>query len=69
VTLDGRPGVWFFSLDCASMLAVIGARLGIHLPYFSAAIRMTRPDSGKHPPLLHFAALQDVRFWWPVRVR
>ena len=156
VTLDGRPGVWFFSLDCASMLAVIGARLGIHLPYFRAAMRMTRPDSGTlryhsrrwsiagrpaafagtygaigpvaapapeslehflteryslyasdgrriwradidharwplqravatiennsmiaaagirtpdHPPLLHFAAFQDVRFWWPVRVR
>ena len=48
VTLDGRPGVWFFSLDCASMLAVIGARLGIHLPYFRAAMRMTRPDSGTH---------------------
>ena len=156
VTLDGRPGVWFFSLDCASMLAVIGARLGIHLPYFRAAMRMTRPDSGtrryhsrrwsiagrpaafagtygaigpvavpvreslehflteryslyasdgrriwraeivhapwplqravaiiehnsmieaagirthEHPPLLHFAAFQDVRVWWPVRVR
>ncbi len=156
VTLDGRPGVWFFSLDCASLLAVIGARVGIHLPYFRAAMRMTRPDSGtchyqsrrwsiagrpaafagtyralgpiaapvpgslehflteryslyasdgnriwrgdivhsrwplqsaaatiehnsmieaagiripEHPPLLHFAAFQDVRFWWPVRVR
>ena len=23
----------------------------------------------EHPPLLHFAAFQDVRFWWPVRVR
>ena len=42
VTLDGRPGVWFFSLDCASTLAVIGARVGIHLPYFRAAMRMTR---------------------------
>jgi len=155
VTLDGRPGVWFFSLDAASTLAVIGARLGIHLPYFRAAMRMTRRDGlieyasdrwsmagphasfradyrgvgpaaspaegtlehflteryalyasdGKriwrgdivhppwslqageahidrnsmiaaarvrapgHEPLLHFAAFQDVRFWWPVRVR
>jgi len=155
VTLDGRPGVWFFSLDCASLLAVIGARVGIHLPYFRAAMGMTRSDDtiayqsrrwsiagapaafsavyrgvgalttpapgsrdhflteryclyasdGKriwrgdivHPPwilqegdatiahnsmitaagiraprdapLLHFSAFQDVRFWWPVRVR
>jgi uncharacterized protein len=44
VTLDGRPGVWFFSLDAASSLAVIGARLGIHLPYFRASMQMTRRD-------------------------
>ena len=155
VTLDGRPGVWFFSLDAASSLAVIGARLGIRLPYFRAAMQMKRQDGtihyrserwsiaghpasfaatyrgtgpaapaapgslehflaeryalyasdGKriwrgdivhppwnlqtaeariernsmiaaagvgapgHEPLLHFAAFQDVRFWWPVRVR
>ena len=155
VTLDGRPGVWFFSLDAASMLAVIGARLGIRLPYFRASMAMSaREDvisytsrrwpiagnpasfaatyqgigpaappapgtlehflteryalyasNGKriwrgdifHPrwniqagsaridhnsmiaaagirspdgePLLHFAKFQDVRLWWPVRVR
>jgi len=155
VTLDGRPGVWFFSLDCASMLAVIGARVGIYLPYFRATMSMTRhnetiryrsrrwpiggpaaqfaasyrgvgpaaePAPGTldhflaeryclysadqerlwradifHPrwslqpaeatiehnsmataaglavndeaPLLHFSSFQDVRFWWPVRVR
>lgn len=46
VTLDGRPGVWFFSLDCASLLAVIGARVGIHLPYFRAAMDMTRQADG-----------------------
>jgi uncharacterized protein len=153
VTLDGRPGVWFFSLDAASSWAVIGARLGIRLPYFRAAMRRTQRDGaigyasdrwsiagapasfaatyrgleplaepgpldrfltdryslyasdGKrlwrgdiiHPPwalqaaearvdrnsmiaaagieaaggtpLLHFSAFQDVRFWWPVRVR
>jgi uncharacterized protein YqjF (DUF2071 family) len=155
VTLDGRPGVWFFSLDAASMLAVIGARLGIRLPYFRASMEMSAREgvisytserwriagspasfaaayqgigpaaspapgtlehflteryalyasSGKriwrgdihHPrwnlqagsaridrnsmiaaagirspddePLLHFARFQDVRLWWPVRVR
>jgi len=156
VTLDGRPGIWFFSLDCASSLAVIGARVGVHLPYYRATMNMTRtagaveyesrrwslsgppaafaamyrgtgvefiPAPGSldhflteryclyssdgqriwrgdiiHPrwrlqtaeaaisinsmlaaasvrplaaqrPLLHFAAFQDVRFWWPQRVR
>jgi uncharacterized protein YqjF (DUF2071 family) len=40
VSLDGKPGVWFFSLDCESSLAVIGARIGAHLPYFRAAMQM-----------------------------
>jgi uncharacterized protein YqjF (DUF2071 family) len=34
------PGVWFFSLDAASRLAVAGARLGYALPYFHARIDM-----------------------------
>ena len=155
VTLDGRPGIWFFSLDCESSLAVLGARMGVRLPYFRADMRMNRANNaieydsqrwsilgapaafsatykgigaayvpapgsldhflteryclyssdGKriwrgdifhprwslqageaqidtnsmlaaagvkaigHDPLLHFAAFQDARFWWPTRVR
>jgi len=34
----GKAGVYFFSLDANSALAVIGARLLFHLPYYSAAI-------------------------------
>ncbi|MFB3813592.1 MAG: YqjF family protein [Terriglobales bacterium] len=34
--LDGKPGVYFFSLDCESLLAVIGARIGHGLPYLYA---------------------------------
>lgn len=38
---SGRePGVWFFSLDAASRLAVAGARLGFRLPYFHARVTM-----------------------------
>lgn len=41
VTLPGRgPGIWFFSLDAASLAAVAGARLSVRLPYFPA--RMER---------------------------
>jgi uncharacterized protein len=36
VTLGGRPGIWFFSLDAASMLAVAAARGLYRLPYFRA---------------------------------
>jgi uncharacterized protein len=35
---DGRPGVWFFSLDAGSALAVEGARRFFHLPYLHAAM-------------------------------
>ena len=38
------PGVWFFSLDAASRLAVTGARAGYHLPYFRAQMTMKRSD-------------------------
>jgi uncharacterized protein YqjF (DUF2071 family) len=40
VHLDGVPGVWFFSLDAASRLAVWGARKFYHLPYFNAEMSL-----------------------------
>jgi uncharacterized protein len=40
VHLDGVPGVWFFSLDAANPLAVYGARLGFHLPYYRAEMEL-----------------------------
>ena len=36
VQYQGVPGVWFFSLDAASRLAVCGARRFYYLPYFNA---------------------------------
>ncbi len=39
VVRDGKPGVWFFSLDAANALAVFGARKIFHLPYFLAEMR------------------------------
>jgi len=39
VHLDGRdPGVWFFSLDASSSIAVTAARAAYKLPYFDADI-------------------------------
>lgn len=38
VTHDGTPGVYFFSLDAEGLLAVLGARLYHHLPYYYAKI-------------------------------
>jgi len=36
VEVDGKPGVWFVSLDAANSLAVWAARRFFHLPYFRA---------------------------------
>ncbi len=46
VVRDGVPGVWFFSLDAASSLAVLTARAWFRLPYFKARMRMTRSRRG-----------------------
>jgi uncharacterized protein YqjF (DUF2071 family) len=40
VHLDGVPGVWFFSLDANSLVAVTGARTLFRLPYFHSRIEM-----------------------------
>jgi hypothetical protein len=40
VTLDGRPGVFFFSLDTPNLPAVWGARIFYRLPYFHAHIKV-----------------------------
>lgn len=42
VTLDDKPGIWFFSLDAGSKLAVWGARLGYRLPYHEADMTVRR---------------------------
>ena len=38
VTVDGKPGVYFFSLDAARVLAVRAARFLFNLPYFVASM-------------------------------
>jgi uncharacterized protein YqjF (DUF2071 family) len=62
---NGKRGVFFFSLDCTSLLAVTGARTLFHLPYFLAAIQrgergrrieyQSRRLAGKQRPRLDMA--------------
>ena len=40
VTVDGKPGVWFFCLDAGNPVAVSLARTTFHLPYFNAAFQI-----------------------------
>lgn len=46
VTVDGKPGVWFFSLDAESRIAVRVARATFNLPYMDATMSMVRHDDG-----------------------
>jgi uncharacterized protein len=43
-----KPGVYFFSLDAANPLAVIGARIGFKLPYFNAKMKFTEQGERIH---------------------
>jgi uncharacterized protein len=44
VHLDGVPGVWFFSLDANSLVAVLAARTFFHLPYHQAEIHLEQQN-------------------------
>jgi len=52
---DGRPGIWFLSLDAARLGAVAVARASYRLPYFWSSMRITGPAgqgplAGQSPP-------------------
>lgn len=45
VNHNGKPGVWFFSLEAANPLAVMVARLTFNLPYFNAKMSLQQSDN------------------------
>lgn len=48
VVAEGKPGVWFFSLDAGNSLAVAIARRWFHLPYFRASMSCEERDGWIH---------------------
>jgi len=48
VKTPGRSGVWFFSLDAASRLAVRAARFWYGLPYYDARMRVVQEGATVH---------------------
>jgi uncharacterized protein len=48
VTADGKPGVYFFSLEAGNPFAVAIARSVFHLPYFNALMECKRSDDTIH---------------------
>jgi hypothetical protein len=58
VHLNGSdPGVWFFSLDASSAIAVAAARAAYHLPYFHATMEFL--VSSDSPPVIDFESRRD----------
>ncbi|EMI57742.1 YqjF family protein [Rhodopirellula sallentina] len=47
VSIDGKPGVWFLSLDAESPFAVRAARATFNLPYKDAVMSMQRSTHGE----------------------
>jgi uncharacterized protein YqjF (DUF2071 family) len=61
----GRPGVWFYSLDCNQPLAVAIARRWFHLPYFHARMSSTKRDGAIHYESRRRRSFQPSdRFTW-----
>jgi hypothetical protein len=48
VTKNGKGGIYFFSLDAAHILAVIGARIWFSLPYFFAQMAVKKQGDNIH---------------------
>ncbi len=48
VSVDGKPGVWFFCLEATNPIAVRAARKLFHLPYMDAKIRLA--NAGQNNP-------------------
>ena len=48
VNYEGKPGVWFFSLDIPSKFATWIARTFFHLPYRYAKVQVTEKDDVIH---------------------
>jgi uncharacterized protein len=46
VTVDDKPGVWFFSLEAESWLAVRAARALVNLPYMDASMSLRNDEAG-----------------------
>jgi uncharacterized protein len=55
VTCEGKPGVYFFSLDAGSLSAVWGARVFYRLPYWKASMNV----KGKGKPEIEYRSKRE----------
>lgn len=62
VERDGKPGVWFLSLDAANAVAVWAARRFFHLPYFHARMNVDPLEAGFEFRSSRLRSPRGVRF-------
>ena len=60
----GRPGVWFFSLDCNQSLAVKIAKSRFHLPYHDAQMSAQEVEGKMDYSCRREGHLQKGRYLW-----
>jgi uncharacterized protein YqjF (DUF2071 family) len=58
-TIDGKPGIYFISLDAASRLAVETARRAYRIPYFEADIGVEHDDDANRIRCTHERTQKD----------
>jgi uncharacterized protein len=64
VRVDGKPGVFFFSLDAGSPLAVGAARTLLNLPYFAAAMNVAVGDRVDYSSRRESSPAAEFRGWY-----
>jgi uncharacterized protein len=62
VTLDDKPGIWFFTLDATSQLAVEGAKRIYKLPYHHARMTAERRGAFVHYDSARSGAAFSARY-------
>jgi uncharacterized protein len=63
VSIEGKPGIYFLSLDADSRAAVFSARRAYRLPYFRSRIEVERDEEGVGYELLRTAEDGPPAYW------
>lgn len=69
VSVDGRPDVWFVSLDAGNLVAVYAARQLFNLPYFHAKMAVKHDGARIHYRSERYSNGTRVAFsgsYWPI---
>ncbi|HEX6491733.1 MAG TPA: DUF2071 domain-containing protein [Gaiellaceae bacterium] len=64
VSAGGKAGIWFFSLDTSSLLAVEGARRAYKLPYFRARTEAVPSRGGLRFTCIRAGSEQRFEAWY-----